>query len=122
MGKQPPGLLLARLEGAGAWGGVSHVWARGWGVRAADVGAQGVEQSLLPRRTHPNLTKGFGLIGPKDFFPLLDFAFMPNNSLVPRCGLAWPGPRGSLQVVSGRGEGWGALGHRVPLGLAGLGT
>ncbi|XP_059583593.1 transmembrane protein 214 isoform X3 [Alligator mississippiensis] len=33
--------------------------------------------------THPNLTKGFGLIGPKDFFPLLDFAFMPNNSLVP---------------------------------------
>uniref|UniRef100_A0A8C5RR72 Transmembrane protein 214 n=1 Tax=Laticauda laticaudata TaxID=8630 RepID=A0A8C5RR72_LATLA len=30
---------------------------------------------------HPNLTKGFGIIGPKDFFPLLDFAFMPNNSL-----------------------------------------
>ncbi|NXP74280.1 T214B protein, partial [Ramphastos sulfuratus] len=30
---------------------------------------------------HPNLTKGFGMIGPKDFFPLLDFAFMPNNSL-----------------------------------------
>uniref|UniRef100_A0A1W7RCE0 Transmembrane protein 214 n=1 Tax=Agkistrodon contortrix contortrix TaxID=8713 RepID=A0A1W7RCE0_AGKCO len=29
----------------------------------------------------PNLTKGFGMIGPKDFFPLLDFAFMPNNSL-----------------------------------------
>ncbi|XP_061845737.1 transmembrane protein 214 isoform X2 [Colius striatus] len=32
---------------------------------------------------HPNLTKGFGMIGPKDFFPLLDFAFMPNNSLMP---------------------------------------
>ncbi|NXC27272.1 TM214 protein, partial [Campylorhamphus procurvoides] len=32
---------------------------------------------------HPNLTKGFGMIGPKDFFPLLDFAFMPNNSLPP---------------------------------------
>lgn len=32
---------------------------------------------------HPNLTKGFGLIGPKDFFPLLDFAFVPNNSLPP---------------------------------------
>ncbi|NXW11729.1 T214B protein, partial [Fregetta grallaria] len=33
---------------------------------------------------HPNLTKGFGMIGPKDFFPLLDFAFMPNNSLPSR--------------------------------------
>uniref|UniRef100_A0A8C3U408 Transmembrane protein 214 n=1 Tax=Catharus ustulatus TaxID=91951 RepID=A0A8C3U408_CATUS len=32
---------------------------------------------------HPNLTKGFGMIGPKDFFPLLDFTFMPNNSLSP---------------------------------------
>ncbi|XP_067840477.1 transmembrane protein 214 [Heptranchias perlo] len=32
---------------------------------------------------HSNLTKGFGTIGPKDFFPLLDFAFMPNNSLTP---------------------------------------
>ncbi|XP_030054483.1 transmembrane protein 214 isoform X1 [Microcaecilia unicolor] len=32
---------------------------------------------------HSNLTKGFGMIGPKDFFPLLDFAFMPNNSLSP---------------------------------------
>ncbi|CAI9582854.1 unnamed protein product, partial [Staurois parvus] len=30
---------------------------------------------------HSNLTKGFGMIGPKDFFPLLDFAYMPNNSL-----------------------------------------
>lgn len=33
---------------------------------------------------HSNLTKGFGMIGPKDFFPLLDFAYMPNNSLPPR--------------------------------------
>lgn len=33
---------------------------------------------------HPNLTKGFGMVGPKDFFPLLDFAYMPNNSLTPR--------------------------------------
>ncbi|XP_075391508.1 transmembrane protein 214 isoform X2 [Tenrec ecaudatus] len=32
---------------------------------------------------HPNLTKGFGMIGPKDLFPLLDFAYMPNNSLAP---------------------------------------
>ncbi|XP_012869247.1 PREDICTED: transmembrane protein 214 isoform X1 [Dipodomys ordii] len=32
---------------------------------------------------HPNLTKGFGVIGPKDLFPLLDFAYMPNNSLTP---------------------------------------
>ncbi|XP_036290871.1 transmembrane protein 214 isoform X2 [Pipistrellus kuhlii] len=34
-------------------------------------------------RMHPNLTKGFGMIGPKDLFPLLDFAYMPNNSLTP---------------------------------------
>lgn len=32
---------------------------------------------------HSNLTKGFGMIGPKDLFPLLDFAYMPNNSLTP---------------------------------------
>lgn len=32
-------------------------------------------------RMHSNLSKGFGTIGPKDFFPLLDFAYMPNNSL-----------------------------------------
>lgn len=40
--------------------------------------------SFFPHRMHPNLTKGFGMIGPKDFFPLLDFAYMPNNSLTPR--------------------------------------
>ncbi|KAK6490022.1 transmembrane protein 214-A-like [Huso huso] len=32
---------------------------------------------------HANLTKGFGIMGPKDFFPLLDFAFMPKNALSP---------------------------------------
>ncbi|TRY87193.1 hypothetical protein DNTS_031723 [Danionella cerebrum] len=30
---------------------------------------------------HANLTKGFGIMGPKEFFPLLDFAFMPRNAL-----------------------------------------
>lgn len=40
--------------------------------------------SFLLNRMHPNLTKGFGMIGPKDLFPLLDFAYMPNNSLTPR--------------------------------------
>ncbi|KAK2855993.1 hypothetical protein Q5P01_004728 [Channa striata] len=30
-----------------------------------------------------NLTKGFGIMGPKEFFPLLDFAFMPKNALSP---------------------------------------
>ncbi|XP_062267968.1 transmembrane protein 214 [Platichthys flesus] len=30
---------------------------------------------------HPNLTMGFDVIGPKEFFPLLDFAFMPKNAL-----------------------------------------
>uniref|UniRef100_A0A8C8E1E5 Transmembrane protein 214 n=1 Tax=Oryzias sinensis TaxID=183150 RepID=A0A8C8E1E5_9TELE len=32
---------------------------------------------------HANLSKGFGIMGPKEFFPLLDFAFMPKNSLSP---------------------------------------
>ncbi|XP_062860436.1 transmembrane protein 214 [Trichomycterus rosablanca] len=30
---------------------------------------------------HTNLTKGFGVMGPKEFFPLLDFAYMPKNAL-----------------------------------------
>ncbi|XP_061843202.2 transmembrane protein 214 isoform X1 [Nerophis lumbriciformis] len=30
---------------------------------------------------HANLTKGFGIMGPKEFFPLLDFAYMPKNAL-----------------------------------------
>ncbi|XP_017267218.1 transmembrane protein 214 [Kryptolebias marmoratus] len=32
---------------------------------------------------HTNLTKGFCIMGPKEFFPLLDFAFMPKNALSP---------------------------------------
>uniref|UniRef100_A0A8C9T083 Transmembrane protein 214 n=1 Tax=Scleropages formosus TaxID=113540 RepID=A0A8C9T083_SCLFO len=32
---------------------------------------------------HANLTKGFGIMGPKEFFPLLDFAYMPKNALSP---------------------------------------
>ncbi|MFT7810769.1 transmembrane protein 214 [Arapaima gigas] len=32
---------------------------------------------------HSNLTKGFGIMGPKEFFPLLDFAYMPKNALSP---------------------------------------
>ncbi|XP_051544405.1 transmembrane protein 214-B-like isoform X2 [Myxocyprinus asiaticus] len=32
---------------------------------------------------HANLTKGFGIMGPKEFFPLLDFAYMPKNALLP---------------------------------------
>ncbi|XP_060758788.1 transmembrane protein 214 [Neoarius graeffei] len=30
---------------------------------------------------HANLSKGFGVMGPKEFFPLLDFAYMPKNAL-----------------------------------------
>ncbi|XP_063079711.1 transmembrane protein 214 isoform X2 [Engraulis encrasicolus] len=30
---------------------------------------------------HSNLTKGFGIMGPKELFPLLDFAYMPKNAL-----------------------------------------
>ncbi|TMS12211.1 Transmembrane protein 214 [Larimichthys crocea] len=37
-----------------------------------------LERLLL---VHANLTKGFGIMGPKEFFPLLDFAFMPKNAL-----------------------------------------
>lgn len=43
------------------------------------------QSSLFPPRLHTNLTKGFGIMGPKEFFPLLDFAFMPKNALSPRC-------------------------------------
>lgn len=42
---------------------------------------------FLPFRLHANLTKGFGIMGPKEFFPLLDFAFMPKNALSSRWGL-----------------------------------
>ncbi|XP_005990959.1 transmembrane protein 214 [Latimeria chalumnae] len=49
------------------------------GVKSLSSYAIGYLDRLL--MMHPNLTKGFGMIGPKDFFPVLDFAFMPNNSL-----------------------------------------
>uniref|UniRef100_A0A669Q595 Transmembrane protein 214 n=1 Tax=Phasianus colchicus TaxID=9054 RepID=A0A669Q595_PHACC len=49
------------------------------GIKALSPYAVSYLDRLL--MVHPNLTKGFGMIGPKDFFPLLDFAFMPNNSL-----------------------------------------
>ncbi|KAF6735760.1 Transmembrane protein 214-B [Oryzias melastigma] len=39
---------------------------------------------------HANLSKGFGIMGPKEFFPLLDFAFMPKNSLSPRATPSCP--------------------------------
>uniref|UniRef100_A0A8C6ZTM6 Transmembrane protein 214 n=1 Tax=Nothoprocta perdicaria TaxID=30464 RepID=A0A8C6ZTM6_NOTPE len=51
------------------------------GIKALSPFAVAYLERLL--LMHPNLTKGFGMIGPKDFFPLLDFAFMPNNSLPP---------------------------------------
>ncbi|XP_015715099.1 transmembrane protein 214 [Coturnix japonica] len=51
------------------------------GIKALSPYAVSYLDRLLT--VHSNLTKGFGMIGPKDFFPLLDFAFMPNNSLAP---------------------------------------
>ena len=39
---------------------------------------------FIVSRLHANLTKGFGIMGPKEFFPLLDFAFMPKNALSSR--------------------------------------
>lgn len=38
----------------------------------------------LSNRLHANLSKGFGVMGPKEFFPLLDFAYMPKNALSAR--------------------------------------
>uniref|UniRef100_A0A8C4R0N6 Uncharacterized protein n=1 Tax=Eptatretus burgeri TaxID=7764 RepID=A0A8C4R0N6_EPTBU len=32
-------------------------------------------------RMHQNHKQGFGVIGPKELFPVLDYAYMPNNSL-----------------------------------------
>ncbi|XP_041043894.1 transmembrane protein 214 isoform X3 [Carcharodon carcharias] len=51
------------------------------GVKALSAYAISYLDRLL--MMHSNLSKGFGTIGPKDFFPLLDFAYMPNNSLSP---------------------------------------
>lgn len=55
-----------------------------WSKQLAWLVISSKPDSSFPHRIHPNLTKGFGTIGPKDFFPLLDFAYMPNNSLTPR--------------------------------------
>ncbi|KAG7283020.1 hypothetical protein CRUP_012913 [Coryphaenoides rupestris] len=49
------------------------------GVKSLSSYALTYLQRLL--MLHANLTKGFGIMGPKEFFPLLDFAFMPKNAL-----------------------------------------
>uniref|UniRef100_A0A4W6DGF7 Transmembrane protein 214 n=1 Tax=Lates calcarifer TaxID=8187 RepID=A0A4W6DGF7_LATCA len=49
------------------------------GVKSLSAYAIGYLERLL--LLHANLTKGFGIMGPKEFFPLLDFAFMPKNAL-----------------------------------------
>ncbi|CAG12945.1 unnamed protein product [Tetraodon nigroviridis] len=51
------------------------------GVKALSAYAIAYLERLL--LLHTNLTKGFGILGPKEFFPLLDFAFMPKNALSP---------------------------------------
>ncbi|XP_043086713.1 transmembrane protein 214 isoform X2 [Puntigrus tetrazona] len=49
------------------------------GIKALSAYAIAYLERLLT--LHANLTKGFGIIGPKEFFPLLDFAYMPKNAL-----------------------------------------
>ncbi|XP_064196748.1 transmembrane protein 214 isoform X3 [Anguilla rostrata] len=49
------------------------------GMKSLSAYAIGYLERLL--MLHANLTKGFGIMGPKEFFPLLDFAFMPKNAL-----------------------------------------
>ncbi|XP_056605344.1 transmembrane protein 214 isoform X2 [Triplophysa dalaica] len=51
------------------------------GVKSLSAYAIAYLERLLT--LHANLTKGFGIIGPKEFFPLLDFAYMPKNALSP---------------------------------------
>ncbi|PWA27349.1 hypothetical protein CCH79_00000575 [Gambusia affinis] len=51
------------------------------GTKSLSAYAIGYLERLL--LLHTNLTKGFGIMGPKEFFPLLDFAFMPKNALSP---------------------------------------
>uniref|UniRef100_A0A6Q2YFX4 Transmembrane protein 214 n=1 Tax=Esox lucius TaxID=8010 RepID=A0A6Q2YFX4_ESOLU len=51
------------------------------GVKALSSYAIAYLERLL--LLHANLTKGFGIMGPKEFFPLLDFAYMPKNALSP---------------------------------------
>ncbi|KAJ8372162.1 hypothetical protein AAFF_G00294220 [Aldrovandia affinis] len=49
------------------------------GIKALSSYAIAYLERLL--MLHANLTKGFGIMGPKEFFPLLDFAYMPKNAL-----------------------------------------
>ncbi|XDV24295.1 hypothetical protein PO909_028513 [Leuciscus waleckii] len=49
------------------------------GMKALSAYAVAYLERLLT--LHANLTKGFGIMGPKEFFPLLDFAYMPKNAL-----------------------------------------
>lgn len=49
------------------------------GMKALSAYAIAYLERLLT--LHANLTKGFGIMGPKEFFPLLDFAYMPKNAL-----------------------------------------
>ncbi|KAF4114997.1 transmembrane protein 214 [Onychostoma macrolepis] len=49
------------------------------GIKALSAYAIAYLERLLT--LHANLTKGFGIMGPKEFFPLLDFAYMPKNAL-----------------------------------------
>ncbi|KAG9347684.1 hypothetical protein JZ751_005258 [Albula glossodonta] len=51
------------------------------GIKALSSYAIAYLERLL--MLHANLTKGFGIMGPKEFFPLLDFAYMPKNALSP---------------------------------------
>uniref|UniRef100_A0A8C2B239 Transmembrane protein 214 n=1 Tax=Cyprinus carpio TaxID=7962 RepID=A0A8C2B239_CYPCA len=51
------------------------------GMKALSAYAIAYLERLLT--LHANLTKGFGIMGPKEFFPLLDFAYMPKNALSP---------------------------------------
>uniref|UniRef100_A0A9J8CZN8 Transmembrane protein 214 n=1 Tax=Cyprinus carpio carpio TaxID=630221 RepID=A0A9J8CZN8_CYPCA len=51
------------------------------GMKALSAYAIAYLERLLT--LHANLTKGFGIMGPKEFFPLLDFAYMPKNTLSP---------------------------------------
>ncbi|KTF77601.1 hypothetical protein cypCar_00037395 [Cyprinus carpio] len=50
------------------------------GMKALSAYAIAYLERLLT--LHANLTKGFGIMGPKEFFPLLDFAYMPKNTLL----------------------------------------
>lgn len=86
----PPPSVMVRKEREGAiegwgWGRVYALLPGHWLSQVHDWSTRVLfNKPASPfSRMHPNLTKGFGMIGPKDFFPLLDFAYMPNNSLTP---------------------------------------